>query len=92
MFSSFLSKLFQTNMNFLSSFLDDSVDNNNITSDEMTVDCSWADELGLNSVPNNLHVVPYYDLTEVIVEKLSEVTSDEMSWNDDDRELYPNNL
>lgn len=84
MFSSFLPKLFETNMNFLSSFLYELVDNN-ITSDELTDDCSWADELGMNNVPVNV-------LTEVITDELSEVTSDEMPGFDDNKEFYPNNL
>lgn len=84
MFSSFLSNLFEINMNFLSSFLDKPVDNNNITSDEMTNDSSWADELGMNYIPNNVRVVHVNDLTEVIIEELSEVTSDEMPGFEDD--------
>jgi hypothetical protein len=67
-------------MNFLSSFLDDPVDNNNITSDEMTNDCSWADEFGMNNIPNNVRVVRVNDLTEVIIE----VTSDVMPGFEDD--------
>lgn len=78
MFSSFLSKLFETNMNFFSSFLDEPVDNN-ITSDEMTDDCSWANDLEMNRGTNNVRVVPVNDLNEVIIE----VTSDEMLGFDD---------
>ena len=91
MFSSLLFKLFETNMNFLSSFLDVTVDNN-ITSDKMTDDCSWADELEMNCGTNNVQVVPVNELTEVTTDELSEVTSDEMSGFDDDKEFYPNNL
>lgn len=93
MFSSLLSKLFETNMNFLSSVFGDKVPVvNNVTSDEMTDDCSWADDLEMNRVSNNLRVVPYYDLSKVITDELSEVTSDEMPGFDDDKEFYPNNL
>ena len=93
MFSSLLSKLFETNMNFLSSVFGDKVPVvNNVTSDEMTDDCSWDDELEMNRVSNNLRVVPYNVLTEVVTDELSEVTSDEMHGFDDDKEFYPNNL
>lgn len=97
MFSSLLSNLFETNMNFLSSIFGDDVSvGNNVTSDEMTDDCSLADDLEMNRVSNNLLVVPVNEsvneLTEVITDELSEVTSDEMSGFDDDKEFYPNNL
>ena len=90
MFSSFLSKLFETNMKLISSFLDKPVDNN-VTSDEMTDDCSWADELEMNRRTNNVRVVPVNDLNEVIIDELSEVTSDEMPGFDDD-DINFNNL
>ena len=98
MFSSLLSNLFETNMNFISSVFGDKVPVvNNVTSDEMTddcswADCSWADDLEMNRVSNNLRVVPYNVLTEVVTDELSEVTSDEMPGFDDDKEFYPNNL
>lgn len=91
MFSSFLSKLFETNINFISSFLDKPVDNNNVTSDEMTNDCSWADEFGMNLGTNNVRVVHVNDLNEVIIDELSEATSDEMPGFDDD-DINFNNL
>lgn len=92
MFSSLLSNFFETNMNLLSSFLGDNEPvGNNITSDEMNDDCSWADDCSLvddiemNRVSNNHRVVPYNELTEVITDGSSEVTSDEISgFTDDD--------
>ena len=90
MFSSFLSKLFETNMNFFSSFLDEPVDNN-VTSDEMTDDCSWENDLEMNRGTNNVRVVPINELNEVTTDELSEVTSDEMHGFDDD-DINFNNL
>ena len=92
MFSSLVSELFKTNMNFLSSvFGDKEPVGNNVTSDEMTDDCSWADELGMNWGTNNVRVVHVNDLNEVIIDELSEVTSDEMPGFDDD-DINFNNL
>ena len=90
MFSSLVSELFKTNMNFFSSFLDKPVDNN-ITSDEMTDDCSWTNDLEMNWGTNNVRVVPVNELTEVTTDELSEVTSDEMPGFDDD-DINFNNL
>jgi len=91
MFSSLLSNLFETNMNFLSSFLGDNEPvGNNITSDEMTDDYSWADDIEMNRVSNNHRIVPYNELTEVITDGLSEVTSDEMPCFTDDNFNFSN--
>ena len=82
MFSSLLSNLFETNMNFISSvFGVKEPVGNNVTSDEMTDDCSWANDLEMNRVSNNLRVVPYNVLTEVVTD---EVTSDVMLGFEDD--------
>ena len=93
MFSSLVFKLFKTNRNFLSSVfgVKEQFDNN-ITSDKMTDDSSWADELEMNCGTNNVQVVPVNELNEVTTDELSEVTSDEMPGFDDDKEFYPNNL
>ena len=47
-------------------------------------DCLWDDDLKINRVSNNLRVVPYNALTEVVTDELSEVTSDEMRGFEDD--------
>lgn len=91
MFSSFFSELMKKNMNFFSSFLDEPVDNN-ITSDEMTDDYSWANDLEMNWGTNNVRVVPVGELTEATIYELTEVITDEMPGFDDDKEFYPNNL